>query len=128
MNDKIIIVTAPDDILIDGTRILAYGLDSLQSKILSDALKELSNSTVIVYTDNGKENSDWVLDKKQKCSILIVNAETYNQTMVGYLLAQPNSYYFGELMDINKANTNKLYSKEAVVQIMEEETTKYARI
>jgi len=60
------------------------------------------------------------LTKKQKCSIIIFNAESQDQTMVGYLSAQTNSYYFGELRSLSSANNNKINEKQKLTKIMED--------
>ena len=46
--NKVTIVTPPDDILQDGTRILAYDLTATQNNTVSQALREVEND-VIVY-------------------------------------------------------------------------------
>ena len=120
MNGKIVIVTPPDDIQIDGIRILAFDLTPDQSQLLSDVLKDTDDISTVVYLYNGNNNSEWVLDKKQKCSIIIFNAESQDQTMVGYLSAQTNSYYFGELRSLSSANNNKINEKQQLTKIMED--------
>jgi len=120
MNNKITMVTSPDDILQDGFRILTYGLTPDQSNLLSTALLKTNKPHIIVYIDNGQNDDQWVLDKKAKSSIIYFNAESFNQTMVGYLAAQPNSYYFGNLPSISNANINKLNSIDAIEKTMED--------
>jgi len=67
MTDKVILVTPPDDILIDGIRILLVDLNSSQTQLISDALNRLTgDTTVISYMWNSKDNIDWLLDKKLK--------------------------------------------------------------
>lgn len=129
MTNQITLVTAPDDILVDGIRILAYDLLPDQSKILSDALQSLNiDIDVITYIAKSSDDPSWVLDKKQKCSIIVLNAESQDQTMVGYLAAQPSSFYFGNLRSINIVNNKCINSKETITTIMEGEASKYARI
>jgi hypothetical protein len=128
MNGKIVIVTPPDDIQIDGIRILAFDLTPDQSQLLSDVLKDTDDISTVVYLYNGNNNSEWVLDKKHKCSIIYFNADSEDQTMVGYLAAQKNSYYFGTLRSVGFANTNQIDSKETIKKLMEGETLKYARL
>jgi hypothetical protein len=128
MNGKITLVSAPDDVLEDGIRILTYGLTSDQSFLLSSVLKDLEDVTLVCYIANGLESEQWTLDKKQKSSIIILNAEYENQTMVGYLAAQQSSYYFGNLLSIMYVNKNKIESKEQLKQIMEDTKAKYAKL
>jgi len=129
MSNQLILVTPPDDILTDGIRILAYDLLPEQSKLLSDVLKSLDiKIDVITYIAKLGDDTSWVLDKKQKCSIIYFNAESEDQTMVGYLAAQPNAFYFGNLRSINFANNKRINSSETIKTIMEGEASKYARI
>lgn len=128
-DNKITLVTPPDDILVDGVRILIYDLlpehTQLISKVLYD-MDELQNT--IIYICNGQDNVNWILDKKAKCSIIIYNAESLNQTMVGYFTAQKDSYYFGNLASLGEVNKNKIVSKEQIEMIMEDQYRKNARI
>jgi hypothetical protein len=124
VNNKITIITAPDDILQDGVRILFYGLEKAQELLVSSVIYNLKEyKPTVIYVGNGQNDSTWILDKKQKCSIIIFNAEARDQTMVGYLAAQPNSYYFGTLISLNVANENKINSKEQLTKIMEDQIT-----
>ena len=121
MKNKITIITPPDDILQDGVRILCYGLEKEQTLLISSIIYNLEEcKPTIIYVSNGQNDSEWVLDKKQKCSIIIFNAESQDQTMVGYLSAQTNSYYFGELRSLSSANNNKINEKQKLTKIMED--------
>jgi len=129
MNEKITLVSYPDDILDDGFRILTYGLSPEQSLLVSSVLTKLENIPPLVcYIANGLESEQWTLDKKQKSSIIIFNADHDNQTMIGYLAAQTNSFYFGTLRSIGLVNKNALEGMEQLKNIMEELTTKYAKL
>ena len=124
MNNKITIITAPDDILTDGVRILVYGLEKEQQLLISSIIYNLKDyKPTIIYVSNGQNDTEWVLDKKQKCSIIVFNAEAVDQTMIGYLAAQSNSYYFGELRTLKLANGNRIKSKEELTKIMEDQIT-----
>ena len=101
----------------DGTRILAYDLTATQNNTVSQALREVEND-VIVYIAKSTDDPKWVLDKRQKCSILIFNAESENQTMVGYFAAQPNSYYLGNLMSLKDVNIRELNSIESIIKLI----------
>ena len=121
MKNKITIITPPDDVLQDGVRILCYGLEKEQTLLISSIIYNLEEcKPSIIYVSNGQNDSEWVLDKKQKCSIIIFNAESQDQTMVGYLSAQTNSYYFGELRSLSSANNNKINEKQQLTKIMED--------
>jgi hypothetical protein len=121
MNDKITIVTQPDDILDDGLRILLVGLEPTHTQIVSEALKQSSFPNIIVYMSD-LSNFDWMVDKKHKSSIIIFNADHINQTVVGYLAAQLNSYYFGILKTLGNMNKKAIYSAEQIIEIIEENT------
>jgi hypothetical protein len=124
MNNKVSIVTAPDDLLQDGIRILAYGLEKEQSTAVSNVIFNLKDfKPTIIYVANGDDDQQWALDKKQKCSIIIFNADSVDQIMIGYLAAQANSYYFGDLRTLGSINRNKIYSQEQLKNIMEEKLT-----
>lgn len=118
MSDKVILVTSPDDVLVDGVRILVAGLTLEQQQIISNALGQLDiDSTIIVYSWNPNDN-DWSLDKKQKSDVIFFNAD-WEDILVGYLAAQPNSYYFGILKALNKVNTSAIYDVDQVLIILE---------
>ena len=128
-NNKITLVTFPDDVLHDGVRILIFDLTPAHTQLISGVLynmKEIQNT--VIYVSNGQDDTQWALDKKQKCSIILYNAESQNQTMVGYLTAQSNSYYFGELKTLSSVNNNKIISKEQIEMIMEDQYKKYAKL
>jgi len=65
------------------------------------------------------DDPSWIVDKKQKSSIIILNAESEDQTMVGYLASNFNSYYFGVLRSIGEINTSEIFSIENIEQLME---------
>ena len=117
--NKVTVVTPPDDILQDGVRVLTYDLTPIQNDLVSQAIRDIQND-IIVYIAKSQDDVKWTLDKKQKCSIIIINAESENQTMVGYLAAQPNSYYIGNLRSLKDVNIRELNSIESIKQIMEE--------
>ena len=123
MSNKITLVTPPDDIHHDATRILCYDLSTDQSQLVSTALNKMDvKHSMIIYVANGKDDMEWVLDKKHKCSIIILNAESENQTTVGYLAAQRNSFYFGNLRSIGQVNKSKINDIDQIIKIMEDNT------
>lgn len=122
MSDKIILVTPPDDILIDGVRVLLVNLTPDQSQIISTSLLRLENLTypLIVYTWKSSEDYNWLLDKKHKSNLIIFNADDIStELIIGYMSAQPNSYYFGNLKDLHRVNKNAIYSAEDVLTLLE---------
>lgn len=120
MNSSVIIVTAPDDILLDGPRVTLVNLTPSQTQFISDALTEINYAgRVILYVWNSGDNIEWLLDKKQKSDAIIFNADSDDNLITGYLAAQNNSYYFGILKSIGSANNSTIYSLEQCKNIFE---------
>jgi len=121
MTDRVLIVTPPDDVpLKDGIRILCVDLTSEQTQIVSDALNLLETyETVITYVWKTGNSTDWLLDKKQKSQLVLFNADSNYDLIVGYMAAQANSHYFGTLRSLQGANDCALYDKEQLVNILE---------
>jgi hypothetical protein len=124
VKNKITIITSPDDISQDGVRILVYGCKEEHTLLISSVIYQLEEcKPTIIYVSNGQNDSEWALDKKLKCSIIIFNADADDQTMIGYLAAQSNSYYFGQLRTLDVVNSNRIDSKEQLTTIMEDYIT-----
>jgi hypothetical protein len=120
MTDRILLVTPPDDINLDGIRILLVDLTEAQSNLVSTALKNLSyNQTIISYVWKNNDSIDWILDKKHKSTFIIFNAESENEIITGYMAAQKNSYYFGKLRCLSEANDKTLYEANTILDILE---------
>lgn len=118
MTDKVVIVTPPDDVLLDGIRILLVDLQPEQSKIISDALTQINDATVIAYVWKIGEDLDWLLDKKHKSQLIFFNADSQNETLVGYLAAQRKSYYFGNLKSLQSVNNSAIYNTDQCCDIL----------
>lgn len=113
MTDKVLIVTPPDDILIDGFRLLLVDLNNDQTKIISDCLLNISSKlTVITYLWTTNDNTNWLLDKKIRSDLIIFNADSQHEMIVGYIAAQKNSHYFGTLKTLAMANAKAIYASE----------------
>jgi len=125
MTDKIIVVTPPDDILLQGIRILHVNLDEDQSSIVSVALMESDlPHNIINYVWKMGNRVDWLLDKAPKCDIIIFNADNKNRdsgidVILGWTAAQPQSYYFGTLKDLHQVNDRAIYTAEDFLNLME---------
>jgi hypothetical protein len=121
MTDKILVITAPDDIALDGIRILAVNLTQEQGQIISNALLQFDNFNfnIINYVWNTGNDTSWLLDKKTKSDLIIFNADVDNNTITGYLSAQPKSCYFGTLKDLRLANDRAIYTTEDVLTLLE---------
>jgi len=120
MSNQIIIVTNPDEVLADGFRILTMDLSSAQSLMVSTALSQLkSTSLIVIYVWNTGDDVDWLLDKKQKSSMILFNADSTNDLIVGYLAAQSSSYYYGTLKSLSKTNTKAIYDVSQTLHLLE---------
>jgi hypothetical protein len=120
MSDKILVVTAPDDTILDGIRILHVDLSEEQRHVVSNAMlsSEVSH-TIINYVWNTNDPVSWLLDKKSKCNIILFNADSSLDLVVGYFAAHPQSYYFGTLRDLHLANDRAIYNTDDVVLLLE---------
>lgn len=124
VKNRITIITPPDDIAQDGVRILVYGCTKEQTLLISSVIYQLKEcKPTIIYVSNGQNDSEWALDKKLKCSIIVFNAEADDQTMIGYLTAQSNSYYFGQLRTLECVNNNRIDTEEQLTTIIGDHIT-----
>jgi hypothetical protein len=124
MTNKIIVVTEPDDIFELGKRILVVDLNINQSHELSESLKNLDiNDNLIVYKWTVGNNVDWCIDKMYKSNLIFFNAESQNQTLIGFLSAQKNTAYFGNLMSLNKVNKSVIYDKHDCLNFLNQKLT-----
>lgn len=126
MSDKIILVTPPDDVLMDGFRLMLVDLNQSQSQLISYAFNKIANlPTTIAYVWTGEQDKSWLLDKKIKCDLIIFNADSDRDLIIGYMAAQKNSYYFGNLKDLGQANTRTIYDVVQLIDIMEKAIKNY---
>lgn len=113
MSNQIKIISAPDDSLEDANRLLLVDLDTAQSQSISDTLSKMNDfSNIIIYVWKIGDDIEWLFDKKHKSRLIIFNADSANQTLVGYFAAQTDSYYFGVLRDLNRVNNSVIYDNE----------------
>jgi hypothetical protein len=132
MSDKILVVTQPDDTLINGIRILHVELNEEQSMIVSSALMNSNTQhTVVNYVWKMGDSVEWLMDKVIKSNFILFNPDNPNNgatdLIIGYIAAQPNSYYFGNLRDLNLVNTSVIYNSDQIINILENHTNKNAR-
>lgn len=126
MSDKVILVTPPDDILVDGLRILLVDLNGNQTQMLSDALTVIPKlPTIIGYVWNSTHDVEWLLDKKLKSNLVIFNANSEKDAIIGYMAAQSNSYYFGELKDLSEVNKSTIADVHELKTLLENTINKY---
>jgi hypothetical protein len=120
MTEKILLVTSPDDVQQQGLRILFVDLSDDQTQLISQSLNLIEDfPTIISYIWKVGEDVDWLIDKKYKADLIIFNAESINQTVVGYMAGQYNAYYFGNLKSLSAVNTSALYSLEECKQLLD---------
>jgi hypothetical protein len=127
MTAKISVVTSPDDVFEDGFRLLVVDLDQPQSEMISSNLLEISRDKIILYSWKTSDSNLWLSDKKNKSDLIIFNADSGNQLLVGYLAAQSNSYYFGTLRDLNIVNSNVILDKDSSFSIIHNHIGNYER-
>jgi hypothetical protein len=133
MTDKILIVTNPDDTLLQGIRILHVELTEEQSSVVSNALLKCTlPHTIINYVWKMGNPVDYLLDKITKSDIVIFNADVQNngaiELLIGWTAAQHNSYYFGTLKDLHRANDRAIYSVEDVLILLEKVARQYEQV
>jgi hypothetical protein len=133
MTDKILVVTEPDDTLLQGIRILHVQLSQEQSTIVSNALLQTTlPHTIINYVWKMGDRIDWLLDKNSKSDIILFNASCPPngaiELIIGWVAAQPNSYYFGILKDLHMANNRAIYSVEDVSLLLEKVARQYEQV
>jgi hypothetical protein len=124
MTDRILVVTPPDDTLLDGIRIAHVNLNEEQSAVVSSALMNSAlPHTIINYVWKIGNKVDWLLDKIVKCDLIIFNADgpmdPGREIIIGWTAAQPQSYYFGNLKDLHLANNRAIYTTEDVLNLLE---------
>jgi hypothetical protein len=129
MIDKIVLVTPPDDILVDGIRLLLVDVTIPQSQMVSSVLTQFETiPTVVAYMWSSGDSIDWLIDKKHKSDIIIFNADSDNDIVVGYLAAQPNSYYFGNLKLLSTVNRSAIYNTDQLYDLLEKLIGHYVKI
>ena len=123
MTDKILVVTPPDDTLLQGIRIMYVCLTEEQSSLISEALlKSKLSHTIINYFWKMGNSVEWLLDKIPKCDLIIFNADVPpngTDIIIGWVSAQPQSHYFGNLKDLHRVNNNAIYSVNDVLTLLE---------
>jgi hypothetical protein len=119
MTDSVILVTDPDDVQVDGLRLLLVDLNIDQNQIVSDALARSDGfGSIVSYIWRSGDSVDWLLDKKHKSDLIIFNADSENDIIIGYMAAQKYSYYFGILKILSPANNRNIYNADDVTKIL----------
>jgi hypothetical protein len=113
MNDQITLVTSPDDVYHDAMRIVLVDLNTDQSYVVSQTLTSFESlPPLVVYVWSHKDSPKWLVDKKFKSQLLVFNADSECQDIVGYIAAQPNAHYFGNLKSLHHVNNKAIYGAE----------------
>jgi hypothetical protein len=124
MSDRILVVTEPDDTLLQGIRIAHVNLTEEQSAVVSSALLQLTlPHTIINYVWRMGEPVSWLLDKIAKSDLIIFNADAPNngaiELIIGWVSANPKSYYFGILKDLHIVNDRAIYNVDDISNLLE---------
>lgn len=122
MTDRILIVTAPDDILQSGIRIAHINLTEEQRQIVSQALMHSTlPHTIINYVWSWGDSKQWLFDKIPKADLVLFNADVDSSAamITGWICADPRSYYFGDLRDLNIINDRVLYTSDDISKLLE---------
>jgi hypothetical protein len=127
-NDKILLISSPDDVLEEALRILLIDLDKNQSDIVSQCLLSINDLPyTIVYVWKNLEDTSWLFDKSLKSDLIIFNADSENQTLVGYLAAKRNSWYFGQLKTLHIVNKSAIYDVTQCSELLERTLITYGK-
>ena len=128
MSDKIILVSTPDDVSYDGVRMLFVDLTQSQSDIMSQSLLSLNNiPRIIAYTWQSGDDVDWVIEKSRKSNLIVFNAESNDQTLVGYFAGKTNAYYFGTLRSLSKVNSSVIFDTNQCSELFMDTIEKYGQ-
>jgi hypothetical protein len=119
MADKVVLVTFPDDILIDGVRILLVDLTREQSDIVSQSLTELETiPSIIAYSWKIGDPLNWLFDKMHKSHLIMFNAASDDQQLVGYFAGKSNSVYFGDIRALKLVNNSAVFDVEQCKEVL----------
>jgi hypothetical protein len=128
MADKILLISYPDDLMVQGFRILVFDLSEPQSQIFSQSVLSLNtNVSCLVYNADVNTDMPWLSDKIIKSNLIIYNAESDNQLLVGYLSAKSNSYYFGTLRDLSSMVVSQIFDSKQLKEILERKLEIYGQ-
>lgn len=129
INSSAIIITPPDDVLLDCIRILCIDLNQEQSQLVSSSITDTSYiGTIGIYLWNSSDPIEWLLDKKSKADVILFNAESTNEIIVGYMSAQKNAYYFGNLKLLASTSGKNIYGKYDLDKLIGELLEKYENL
>jgi hypothetical protein len=80
---------------------------------------ELSH-TVINYVWNIGDDIAWFIDKIYKSDLVIFDADHSGAELIhGWIVAHPQSYYFGNLRDLHLVNDRAILHSDQLITILE---------
>jgi hypothetical protein len=124
MPDKVFVVTFPDDVLIDAKRILLFDPTIEQTQLISSCLSANDfGCDIVFYIWRIGDGLDWLFDKILKYDVAILNAETEEQGLLGYLFAKSNSYYIGNIRSLSKLKKSEVLDIDHLNSILKERLT-----
>jgi hypothetical protein len=119
MKSQITLVSPPDDVYHTAVRILLVDLDQDQTQVISESLLKISDvPNVILYVWNNDNEISWLFDKHLKSDLIVFNADSIKQEVIGFMAAQTNSCYFGTLKDLSIVNNKAIYNIEMFTDIL----------
>jgi hypothetical protein len=130
MTNQITLVSPPDDVLHEAIRILLVELDQDQTQLVSEAFLTFESvPPTVLYVWRMGNPIEWLLDKKLKTDLIIFNADAIPngaiELIIGYVAAQSNSYYLGNLKGLSKANPRAIYDIDSLKEILTRQFNKY---
>ena len=128
MTANITLITPPDDVYKDALRVLLVDVTHEQSQLITEALTQIDDSIdTVIYVWTGSQSIEWLVDKKHKSDFIVFNADSQYENIVGYIAAQPNSYYMGVLRNLEIINNRAIKDVEVCANIFENYITNYAK-
>ena len=122
MTTKILVITPPDDTVLQGLRLAHVNLTNDQTAVVSQAiLKSKLPHNIINYVWHVGNPISWLLQMKSKSDLIIFNADSSPDSDIinGYLAADPRSYYFGALRDLHVANDRVILNCDEILNLLE---------
>lgn len=124
MTNKVTVVTPPDDVLVDAKRILLFDPTEEQTQLISSCLAANEfGCDIVFYIWRFGEDTDWLLDKILKYDLAILNADTQEQGLLGYLFAKHDSFYLGNIRSLSKLKNSAVLDIDHLNSILKERLT-----
>lgn len=118
------VVTPPDDVLIDAKRVLLFDPTVEQTQLISSCLSANDfGCDIVFYIWRLGDDLDWLFDKILKYDVAILNADTQDQGLLGYLFAKSNSYYIGNIRSLTNLKKSAVLDVDHLNTILRERLT-----